>query len=79
MSGYSAIRSRIRDRLARNQNNMSEWTVISVSWHYKDAIKRVGLVQHHHYIECNLYMYIAEKCSFGVRRQSLTTSLEFEQ
>ena len=60
----AALRSKSEDWLARNQNNVSEWsdmsscgwTVGSVSWHYKDIIKHAGLVQsgHHHFIECNL-------------------------
>ena len=41
------------------QNNMCEWSdvSISVSYHYKDPIKRVGLVQsgyHHYHITISL-------------------------
>jgi len=38
-------------------------TVVSVSYHYKDPIKRVGLVQsrhhhHHYFIECIVLVMI---------------------
>jgi len=35
------------------------WTVVSVSWHYKNPAKRFGLVQsgpHHHFIENELVL-----------------------
>ena len=58
---HTALRRKSKDWLAQNQNNVSEWgwhaylwTVVSVSWHYKNPAKRVGLVQsgsHHHLIK----------------------------
>ena len=59
---HAVLRSKSRDWLVRNQNNVSEWAisyvylrkVVSVSYHYANPAKRVGLVQsgpHHHLIE----------------------------
>ena len=51
----AALRRKNKDWLARNQNNVSEWTVVSVSQHYKNPTQRVGLElrgpHHHHFIE----------------------------
>jgi hypothetical protein len=50
----AALRKKSKDCLARNQNNVSEWSDMSfrgqVSQHYKNPTKRVSLVQsgHHH-------------------------------
>ena len=57
---HAALRRKSKDWLARNQNNVSEWSdmstrgLVSVSKHYKNPTQRVGLVQsglHHHLIE----------------------------
>ena len=57
---HAALRRKDNDWLARNQDNVSEWgdmsihELVSVSQHYKNPTKRVGLVQsgpHHHFIE----------------------------
>ena len=58
---HAALRSKSKEWLARNQDNVSEWsdmpnplTVVSVSSHYKNPTQRVGLVQsgpYHHLIE----------------------------
>ena len=32
---YAALRSKIKEKLARNQNNVSEWTFVSVSKRHK--------------------------------------------
>jgi hypothetical protein len=58
---YAALRSKSKEWLAQNQNNVSRverhvypWTVVSVSWHYKNPAQRVVLEQgrpHHHLIE----------------------------
>ena len=48
---HTAVRRRSKDRLARNQNNMSEWSDMSVRGL---LFQRVGLEQsgpHHHLIE----------------------------
>jgi hypothetical protein len=53
---HASIRSKSKGWLARNQNNMSEWSHMStrrlvlVCQHYKSSSKRVGLVQrgYHH-------------------------------
>ena len=58
----AALRRKSKDWLARNQANVSEWsdmstylwTVVSVSKHYLNPTRRVGLEQsgpHHHFIE----------------------------
>jgi len=55
----AALRREIKDVLARNQDNVGRHvylqTVVSVSLHYKNPTKRVGLVQsgshHHHLVE----------------------------
>ena len=46
------LRRKSKDWL--NQDNVSEWGVVSVSKHYKNPTKRVDLVKnrpHHHFIE----------------------------
>jgi hypothetical protein len=56
---HTALRSKNKDWLVRNQNNVSEWSdmstrrLVSVSYHYKYPTKRVGLAQSgpHHVIE----------------------------
>ena len=53
---HAALRRKSKDWLARNQNNVSEWTdiVLSVSQHYKNPTQRVGLEQrgpHDHLIK----------------------------
>ena len=47
---HAALRRKSKDWLARNQNNVSEWsdmstprTVFSVSQHYKNPTQRIGL------------------------------------
>ena len=60
---HAALRSKRKDWLARNQNNVSEWSDMSTrgllfQWTSTIKIQRVGLVQsghHHHFIECNLF------------------------
>ena len=52
---HSALRRKNKDWLARNQDNVYEWsdkTVVSVDEHNTNPTKRVGLVQsgHHHHI-----------------------------
>ena len=60
----TVLRCTSKDWLARNQVNVSEWSdmstrwLVSVSKHYKNHTKRVGLVQswpNFHFIECNLF------------------------
>ena len=61
----SQLRSKSKDWLPRNQNNVSEWsdifyqlTVISGSLHYKDSIKPDIIAQsgyRHYFIACNLF------------------------
>jgi hypothetical protein len=41
----AALKRKNKDWLARNQNDVSEWNVVSVSWHYKNPTQRVGLEQ----------------------------------
>jgi len=57
---HAVLRSKRKDWSAWNQNNVSEWgdmsirRLVSVSLHYKNPTKRVGLVQsgsHYHLIE----------------------------
>ena len=60
---HAALRRKSKDWLARNLNNVPEWsdmfprglrTVVSVSQHYKNPTRRVGLEQsgpHHHLME----------------------------
>jgi hypothetical protein len=58
---HAALRSKSKDWLARNQNNLSrverhvyQRTVVSVSYHYENPTRRVDLEQsepHHHLIE----------------------------
>ena len=59
-SKHAALRNKSNDWLDRNQNNVSEWSDMSirglllVNLHYKNPTKHVGLVQsgtHHHLIE----------------------------
>ena len=78
---HATLRRKNKDELARNQANVSEWSnmsirgVVSVSWHYKNPTKRVGLVQsglHHHLTERNLFSM--KYCSFGII-QTITHSL----
>ena len=56
---HAVLRRKRKDWLTRNQDYVSEWgqhvyprTVVSVSQHYKNPTKRVGLVQsgHHHHL-----------------------------
>ena len=77
------IRSKSKDCLSRNWNNMSEWSNISTRGLFlqlASSIKSfIGLVQsrlHHHLIECILYKpwYGWKNCLFGVKQQSLTHS-----
>ena len=61
---HASLRRKSKYLLARNHDNVSEWSdmsirehahVVSVSWHYDNLTKCVGLVQsgyHHHLIEC---------------------------
>ena len=45
---HAGLRRKSKNWLARNRDNMSEWyprTVVSVSLHYKNPSKRVGLEQ----------------------------------
>ena len=59
---YVALRSKSKHWLARNQENVSKWSDMTisglVSQNYKNIIKRVGLVQsgHHHLIEWKLFL-----------------------
>ena len=67
---HTALRRKSKDWLARNQDNVYDWgdmsivyplTVVSVSQHYTNTTKRVGLVQrvpHHHLIENKLFLAI---------------------
>ena len=60
-ANHTALRRKSKDWLARNQDNVSECqqTVISMSQHYKNPTKRVGLVQsepHYHLIENQLIL-----------------------
>ena len=58
---FSVKHTASKDWLAWNHNNVSEWgemsnrkTVVSVSWHYKNPTRHIGLVQsrhQHHLIE----------------------------
>ena len=55
---HTALRSRSKDWLAQNQNNVTQWCDMStrgrLSQHYKNPTQRVGLEQsrlHHHLIE----------------------------
>ena len=54
---HAALRRKSKDWLARNQDNMSEWSdmfICKLLFQYKNPTKRVGLVQsefHHHLIE----------------------------
>ena len=49
---YAALRRKSKDSLARNKNNVSKWGdmfilirgLVSVSYHYKNPTKHVGLV-----------------------------------
>ena len=59
-SKHAVLRNKSNDWLDRNQNNVSEWSDMSirglllVNLHYKNPTKHVGLVQsetHHHLIE----------------------------
>ena len=62
---HAAWRSKSKDWLAWNQNNVSEWSDMSnrgqlFQWAstYKNSTRRVGLEQsgdHHHFIENNLF------------------------
>jgi hypothetical protein len=52
LTKHAALWRKSKDGLARNQDNVSEWgqhgyplTVVSVSSHYKNPTKCVGLVQ----------------------------------
>jgi hypothetical protein len=51
---HTSLRRKSKDWLARNQDNVSEWwwIVVSVSYHYKNPTKHVGLVQSgpHYYL-----------------------------
>jgi hypothetical protein len=49
---YHRRKSFYSDSLAHNQDNVSSvgrhvypWTIVSVSWHYKNPTQHVGLVQ----------------------------------
>jgi hypothetical protein len=62
---HAALRRKSKDRLARNQNNVSEWSDMSTRgllFQWASAIKIqlcVGLVQcghHHHLIEINVFL-----------------------
>ena len=62
---HAALRSKSKDWLSRNQDNVSEWSdmsthgLVSVSYYYKNPAQHVGLVQsrhHHHFIECHLFL-----------------------
>ena len=49
-----ALRSKSKDWLARNQNNMSEWSNMSVRWHYENPtqhLEQSGPHHHHHLIK----------------------------
>jgi hypothetical protein len=54
---HAALRSKSKDWLARNQNNVSEWSSMSTRgllFRHKNPTQRVGLEQsgpHHHLIE----------------------------
>ena len=58
---HAALRRKSKDWLAQNQDNVSEWDVMSIHGllcqlgeHYNNPTKHVGLVQsgpHHHLIE----------------------------
>ena len=51
---HVVLRRKNKDWLARNQNNVSTWIVVSVSEHYTNPTKGIGLVlggPHHHLIE----------------------------
>ena len=53
-----ALRSESKDLLAWNQDNLSEWIVVSVSYQSKNSTQQ-DLVQsrnHHHFIENNLFL-----------------------
>ena len=77
----SCLRSKNKDWLARNWDNVSKWTFVSLSLN-KNLIKQVGLMQsrlhhnhnnhHHHLINMQLVLMIKLKnCSLGIKRQSL--------
>ena len=56
-TNHTALRSKNKDWLARNQNNVYPRTVLSVILHFKNPTQRVGLVQsrhHHNFMVCNL-------------------------
>ena len=53
---HAALRRKSKNWLTRNQNNVFEWDDMSVSQHYENPTKRVGLVQsgphhHHHHLK----------------------------
>jgi hypothetical protein len=55
---HTVLRSKCKDCLTRNQDNISEWRGMSTRGLFFQRTKRVGLVQsrhHHHLIECNLF------------------------
>ena len=86
---HAALRSMSKDWLARNQNNVSEWSDMSIRrllfQHYKNPTQRVGLEQgvirtrkstssSHLILTCSCHD-IAENCWVGVKQQSLLHSL----
>ena len=84
---HADIRRKSKDWLARNQDNMSEWSdmyirgLLFVSQHYKAPTKRVGLEQSgpHHLLIANqlvLAMIQLKNCRFGAKHKSLTHSLK---
>ena len=55
---HTVLRSKCKDCLTRNQDNISEWRGMSTRGLFFQRTKRVGLVQsrhQHHLIECNLF------------------------
>jgi hypothetical protein len=74
----TALRSKSKDWLTQNQDNVSEWgdiTVVSMSWPWKNPTKRVSLVQKqtssssYWKLTCSRHV-IAEQIS--IKQQSLT-------
>ena len=63
---HAALRSKSKDWLARNQNNVFEWSdmstcgLVSVSQHYKNPTQHIGLVQsgpHHHLFSLKINLF----------------------